>query len=477
MDFNLTGAGPIGREWIERDFRSTSTSYIREYALVVENAQGAEVWDVDGKRYIDLMAGVAVMNVGHRHPYVVEKVKEAVDKFWHICLTDFFYPQAVEFAEKLQEVAPFEEKARVYFGNSGTEAVEAAIKLATYHTGRQEFIGFRGAFHGRTLGSLSFTSSKYVQRAHYQKAVPVHHVPYPNCFRPILHQADGDCYGDTVLNYLEQVIFETTVDPTDVAAVLIEPVQGEGGYVVPSAGFFSRLRQLCDQHGILLIVDEVQSGAGRTGKMWGIEHEEVEPDIVCFAKGIGSGMPIGGILARESVMSWKPGAHGSTYGGGPVACAAGLATVEVIQQEGLLDRALELGEYVMGRLLEMQAHHPSMGDVRGRGLMIGVEFVRDRATKEPAPEVRDALNQIGFEKGILLLPCGKSTMRMTPPLNISRELLDEGLAIFEDALTEAEKRHPYRGSITATGDYLHQCGCGRDPRRVAVADIAVAAAD
>lgn len=453
MDFNLNGCGPVGLDWIARDFECTSPSYAREYALVVDKAQGAELWDMDGKRYIDLMAGVAVMNVGHRHPYVVEKVKEAVDKFWHICLTDFFYPQAVELAEKLQEVAPMSDKTRIYYGNSGTEAVEAAIKLAMYYTGRREFIGFRGAFHGRTLGSLSFTSSKYVQRAYYRKAVPVHHLPFPNEYRPILTRATPDeNYGDTVLNYLENVIFGTTVDPSEIAAVLIEPIQGEGGYVIPSDGFFKRLRKLCDDHGILMIVDEVQSGAGRTGKMWAIEHENVEPDMVCFAKGIGSGMPIGGMIARDDIMTWRGGAHGSTYGGNPVACASALATIEVIQNEGLLERSAELGTYVLNRFRDMQTRHPSIGDVRGRGLMLGMEFVQDRDSKKPAPKVRDALNQIGFEKGILLLPCGKSTMRLTPPLNISRDLLDEGLAIFEDALTEAERANPYHGKWHYVGN-------------------------
>lgn len=450
MNFNLNGCGPIGRSWIERDFQCTSPSYVREYALVVDHAQGSEVWDTDGKRYVDLMAGVAVMNVGHRHPYVVEKVREALDKFWHVCLTDFFYPQAVELCEKLQTIAPMQEHTRVYLSNSGTEAVEAAVKLAMYKTGRQQFIGFTGAFHGRTLGALSFTASKYVQRANYRLGLPVYHVPFPNEYRPILHQTAHETgYGETVINYMEEVLFQTTVDPHDIAAVMIEPIQGEGGYVVPAPTFFPRLREICDRYGIMLIVDEVQSGAGRTGKMWAIEHEGVEPDVVCFAKGIGSGMPIGGIIARSRDMVWRRGSHGSTYGGNPVACASALATLEVIQQEGLLEQAQTTGAYMMERLLEMQLRHPSMGQVRGRGMMIGVEFVKDRDLKTPAPEVRNALNQIGFEKGLLLLPCGKSSMRMTPALNIPRPLLDEGLAIFEAALTEAERLHPHAHRWTA----------------------------
>jgi 4-aminobutyrate aminotransferase len=469
--------GPIAQSIIERDLVSTSPSYKREYPLVVGNAQGAELWDVDGRRYVDLMAGVAVLNVGHRHPYVVEKVKEAVDKFWHICLSDFYYPQAVELAERLQAVAPMTGDTRVYFGNSGTEAVEAALKLAMYHTGRRDFVAFRNAFHGRTLGSLSLTASKYVQRSHYRMGLPVHHIPYPNCYRPILTQQPGQCYADTVINYLENVLFETTVDPTDVAGIVIEPIQGEGGYVIPAAGFFKRLREVCDRYGILLIVDEIQSGAGRTGKMWAVEHEEVEPDIVAFAKGIGSGMPIGGIIARDSIMTWKAGTHGSTYGGNPVACASASATLDVIQQEGLLERANEMGSYVINRLLEMQTRHPSIGDVRGRGLMIGVEFVYDRESKTRAPELRDAIKSIGFDDGVLLLPCGRSSIRITPPLNISRALMDEGLTLFEKALTEAEKQHPYRGHSTAFADIRHTCHCGRDPKRIPVQAVDAVPAD
>lgn len=445
MSINLNGCGPIGRSWIERDMKCTSPSYVREYALVVDHAQGSELWDTDGKRYVDLMAGVAVMNVGHRHPYVVQKVQETVDKFWHICFTDFYYPQAIELSEKIQAIAPIAGPTRVYLSNSGTEAVEAAIKLAMYKTGRQQFIGFTGAFHGRTLGALSFTASKYVQRANFRLGLPVFHIPFPNPYRPLLHTQPGESYGDAVINYVEEVLFQTTCDPRDIAAIMVEPIQGEGGYVIPAPNFFPRLRDLCDRYGIMLIVDEVQSGAGRTGKMWAIEHEGVEPDVVCFAKGIGSGMPIGGIVARERDMIWRRGSHGSTYGGNPVACASALATIEVIQQEGLMERAEEVGGYIMERLRDMQTRHPSMGDVRGRGMMIGVEFVKDRDSKEPAPDVRNSLNQIGFEKGVLLLPCGKCTMRMTPALNIPRPLLDEGLEIFEEALSAAERLHPYTG--------------------------------
>ncbi|MCP5098848.1 MAG: acetyl ornithine aminotransferase family protein [Chloroflexi bacterium] len=441
MEFSLNGAGPQGRAIIERDIESLSPSYTREYALVVDHAQGAEVWDVDGRHYIDFMAGVAVMNVGHRHPKVETAVKQQVEKFWHICLSDFFYPEAVELGEKLQAIAPFKEDALVYFGNTGAEAVEAAIKLAMYKTGRSKFLGFFGGFHGRTLGALSFTGSKAVQRAKYKAGVDVTHIPYPNSYRPIFPVKEGETYGDAIINYLEDVVFEQVLAPDDVAAVLIEPIQGEGGYIVPDPNFFPRLREVCDKHGILMIVDEIQSGVGRTGKWWAIEHENVEPDIVCFAKGVGSGMPIGGIIAKKEIMVWTSGAHGSTFGGNPVAAAAATATLDVIMEEGLLDQATETGNYIMDALAEIQVRHKSIGDIRGRGLMIGIDFVMDKQTKEPAINLRNDIIQHAFENGLLLIPCGKNAIRMTPPLNISRELVDKGLAQFELSLTEAENKY------------------------------------
>ncbi len=439
MSINLRGAGPVGRSIIERDAASLSPSYAREYALVVDHAQGSELWDTDGQRYIDFMAGVAVMNVGHRHPYVVQKVHEQMEKFWHICLSDFYYPQAVELAERLQSISPMPE-CRVYFGNSGTEAVEAAIKLAMHHTGRSKFIGFLGSFHGRTLGSLSFTSSKSVQRAGYQAGVRVFHVPYPNPYRPLLVPQNGGNQGDAVIDYLEEVLFRNILNPADVAAILVEPIQGEGGYVVPAPGFHPRLRELCDRHGILLIADEIQTGAGRTGRWWALDHEDVTPDILCFAKGVGSGMPIGGIVAREELMTWGPGAHGSTYGGNPLAAVAALATLEVIEKESLTDQAANTGNHIMDAVVEMQGRHPSIGDVRGRGLMIGVEFVTDRKQKTRAIKLRNEVIQYAFEHGLLLIPCGTNSIRFTPPLNIPRNLVEEGLAIFEESVCEAERR-------------------------------------
>ncbi|MCA9953663.1 MAG: aminotransferase class III-fold pyridoxal phosphate-dependent enzyme, partial [Anaerolineales bacterium] len=339
------------------------------------------------------------------------------------------------------EIAPLNGRSRVYFGNSGTEAVESAIKLAMYKTGRSRFIGFFGAFHGRTLGSLSFTASKSVQRANYLSGVKVYHLPYPNAYRPILVQQEGESYGDTVIDYLEEMVFRTTLAPEDVAAILVEPIQGEGGYIVPAPGFFTRLREVCDKHGILLIVDEIQSGVGRTGKWWAIEHEDVQPDIVCFAKGVGSGMPIGGILAPESIMDWKPGSHGSTFGGNPIAAVSALTTLQVIEEENLLARAEETGRFIKDALVEMEDRHPSLGDVRGRGLMIGMEFVKDRKTKERMVDLRDHVIQYAFEHGLLLIPCGTNSIRITPSLNVPHNLVEEGLHIFEAALTDAEAKY------------------------------------
>lgn len=439
MDHGTHDVGPIGQTIIERDHASLSPSFTREYPLVVDRALGSEVWDVDGRRYLDFMAGIAVMNVGHRHPAVVAAVEEQLGKFWHVCLSDFYYPVAVDLAEKLQSIAPMSGPTRLYFGNSGAEAVEAAVKLAMYHTGRRHFIGFLGAFHGRTLGALSFTASKHVQRARFRVGLPVTHIPYPDPYRPMLTGASEHDYGEIVADYLEEMVFRNLIPPDDVAAILVEPIQGEGGYVVPAPGFFPRLREICDEHGILLIVDEIQSGAGRTGKWWGIEYEGVEPDIVCFAKGVGSGMPIGGIIARADVMNWKPGAHGSTYGGNPVASASALATLNVIDHDGLLAQANETGNYIMDALRELQMRHPSIGDVRGRGLMIGVEFVKDRETKKRAVKLRNDIIQRAFDKGLLLLPCGVNTIRITPALNIPQKFVDEGLAIFAEALAEVEQ--------------------------------------
>jgi len=345
----------------------------------------------------------------------------------------------VQLGEKLDEIAPFKEDALCFMSNSGAEAVEAAIKLARYHSNRPRFIGFHGGFHGRTMGALAFTASKAVQRrGFYPTMSGVTHVPFPNAYRPRLafDPAKGD-YGDACVDYIENVIFAYETPPEDVAAVLVEPIQGEGGYVVPPDSFFPRLRRLCDKYGILLIVDEVQSGMGRTGKMFAIQHWGVEPDIVCIAKGIASGMPLGAMVARRSIMDWPPGAHGNTYGGNPLSCAAAMETIRLLEG-GLINNAAEVGQYTLDALEELAARHPSIGQVRGKGLMIGVEFVKNKVTKERAPEIRDQLVHGAFERGLLLLGCGRNTVRLTPPLTVTTGEIDEGLALFEDALTEAE---------------------------------------
>ncbi len=431
---------PISESWIKRDHNSLSPSYNRAYPFVMDYGRGSEVWDVDGNRYIDLNAGIAVTSTGHSHPAVVKAIKDQAEKFLHMSGTDFYFPAMVELGEKINSLRPMKEESYVFFNNSGTEAVETAIKLARHATGRNQFIGFYGGFHGRTMGSLSFTASKAKYRKGFAPTMPgVTHIPYCDPYRPILATKPGQDYGDAVIDYLENVVFDQLVAPTDVAGILIEPIQGEGGYVVPTDRFLPRLREICNKYGILLIADEVQSGVGRTGKWWAIEHWNVEPDIMTTAKGIASGLPLGGIIARKSVMTWKPGQHGSTFGGNPLACAASLATIDVIEREGLLEHATELGNYIQGALNEMQALHPTIGEVRGKGLMIGVEFVLDKQTKEIAHDHAENIMAKCFEKGLLTLTAGKSSMRLSPALNITRELIDESLEIFEAAITEAEK--------------------------------------
>lgn len=431
--------GDKARSFLKRDSHVVSQSYPRAYPFMMDHGKGSEVWDVDGNRYIDFASGIAVNSTGHSHPKVVKAIQEQATRFLHIS-SDFYHPVWIEFSERVAATAPFEEPAKVFLGNSGAEAVEAAIKLARHHTGRQQFIGFYGAFHGRTMGALAFTASKPVYRHGFLPLMNgVTHAPFPYEYRPVLaqHPSDAD-YGETVVRYLEEVIFARAVPPEDCAAILVEPIQGEGGYVVPPAHFFPALRDLCDQYGILLIVDEVQSGVGRTGKWWAIEHWGVEPDIVCFAKGIASGLPLGGILAKESVMTWPTGAHGNTFGGNPVACQAGIATLDLIEN-GMMSNAAKMGEYTLDALEEIKARHASIGDVRGKGLMIGVEFVKDKESKTPAADLRDAVEEHAFKGGLITLSCGKNVIRIAPALNIEKNHIDEGLQIFEEAITKAEK--------------------------------------
>jgi 4-aminobutyrate aminotransferase len=430
--------GPKARAIVKRDQAVISASYPRGYPFVMDHGRGTEVWDVDGNRFLDFAAGIAVASTGHSNPVVVKAIQEQAEKFIHIS-SDFYHTRWVELAEKINEIAPFQDNAVSFMTNSGTESVEAAIKLARHYTWRTEFIGFVGAFHGRTMGAVTFTASKPLyHRDFYPLMNGVVHAPSPDPYRPILQSRPGEDYGETVVRYIEEQILGHIVPPEDVAGILIEPIQGEGGYIVPTPGFFPALRRLCDKHGILLIVDEVQSGMGRTGKWWAVEHFGVEPDIVCAAKGIASGVPLGVMFAREKFMTWTKGAHGNTYGGNPIACAAALATMDLIEN-GYMQNATEVGNYTMDCLRQIMARHDCIGEVRGIGLMIGVEFVKDRETKEPAEMLRDRIVDHAFDRGLLLLGCGKSTIRITPPLNVTRAEVDEALEILEEAITLAEK--------------------------------------
>jgi 4-aminobutyrate aminotransferase len=430
--------GPKAKAFIERDHKVISPSYPRGYPFVMDHGKGSEVWDVDGNRFLDFMGGIAVVSTGYSHPKVVKAIQEQAEKFIHIS-SDFYHENWIKLAEKLDEIAPFEEDALSFMTNSGTEAVETAIKLARYHTKRSNFIGFTGAFHGRTMGAVTFTASKAKYHGGFYPLMNgVTHAPFPNPYRPILERHKGEDDGEATVRYIEEEILNQILPPKDVAGILVETIQGEGGYIVPPDGFYPALRKLCDRHGILMILDEVQCGMGRTGKWWAIEHFGVEPDMLTSAKGIASGMPLGACVARKSVMNWEAGTHGNTYGGNPISCAASLATIDLIEN-GFMQNAKEVGAYALDALEEIKARHTSIGEVRGKGLMIGVEFVKDRATKEPAKKLTDRIVDLGFERGLLMLSCGKSVIRIAPPLSMSKSEMDEGLMLFEDALTAAEK--------------------------------------
>jgi len=435
--------GPNARKIIARDKNVISPSYPRGYPFVMDHGKGTEVWDVDGNRFLDFAAGIAVNSTGHSHPQVVQAIKDQADRFIHIS-SDFYHDPWVTLAEKLDEIAPFKEKAACFMTNSGTESVESAIKLARYHTRRSQFVGFLGAFHGRTIGSVTFTASKANYKGRFFPLMNgVVHAPFPNPYRPLLERRRGMGYGETVVRYIEEELFQRIMPAEDVAGILIEPIQGEGGYIVPPDDFFPALRKLCDKHGILLIADEVQCGMGRTGKWWAIEHFGVEPDIVLSAKGIASGMPLGAMITRKSVMDWPKGSHGNTFGGNPISCVAALATIKLIEEQ-YLQNTRETGAYAREALQEIAARHPSIGEVRGMGFMLGIEFVKDKETREPDAKLRDAVVDLAFERGLLTLGCGLSTIRIAPPLCTTKAEVDEGLAIFAEAIDLAEKAHPTR---------------------------------
>jgi 4-aminobutyrate aminotransferase len=425
--------GPKARAMLARDVAVASPSYPRDYPFVMSHGRGTEVWDVDGNRFLDFMAGIAVCSTGHAHPQVVEAIKSAADKFLHVS-SDYWHENMTRLTERLAEVAPMGEPVMSFLCQSGTESVEGAIKLARYVTGRPRFIGFLGSFHGRTMGSLSFTSSKYTQQKGFAPTMPgVSHVPYPNPYRPLFAGADQ---GKAVLDYI-RMLFERNVPPSEVAAILIEPLQGEGGYLWPPDGFLAGLRAICDEHGILLIFDEVQSGVGRTGKMWACEHSGVKPDIMTSAKGLGSGLPIGAVIAKKSIMEqWKRGAHGNTYGGNPLSCGAAIATLDLVQSQYAANAA-RVGEHFLGRLREMMRDYPCIGEVRGRGLMIGMELIENDADRTPARALCDRLVTRGYYNGLLLLSCGVSTLRFMPPLSTTVAEVDEAIVLLRAALDEA----------------------------------------
>jgi 4-aminobutyrate aminotransferase len=417
--------GPRARAVIERDHAVLSPSYTRCYPLVAERGEGAIVEDVDGNRFLDFNAGIAVVSTGHCHPRVVEAIQKQAARLIHMSGTDFYYENMVTLAERLAATLPGPHRA--YFGNSGAEAIEAAMKLARYHTGRDKFIAFFGGFHGRTMGALSLTASKAVQRRGFGQLVPgVFHVPYPDSYR------QGADAVELSIDAIER-LFRTAVPPEEVAAIVVEPVQGEGGYLIPPKQFFEELHRIARAHGILLVFDEVQCGMGRTGKLWAWEHFGVAPDILTSAKGIASGMPLSAMLARADLMDWKPGAHASTFGGNPVSAAAALATLDLLQG-GLVANAARIGAHIIERLNTWPERFANVGDVRGLGLMIGIEMVRDRRTRERARPLRDEVLQLAFDRGLLVLGAGENSIRLSPPLVVTREQADFALDVLEDCL-------------------------------------------
>ena len=430
--------GPKSREIIAEDAKYVTPSYPRpDYKLVADHAKGVWITDPDGNVFLDCNAGVAVCSTGHCHPEVVAAIQKQVGELIHLCGTDFYYRHMPALGKKLDEIVPIDGPTKSHFANSGAEAIETALKLAMYHTRRQKFISFFGSFHGRTLGALSLTSSKKAQRLGFMRqALDVVHIPYPNKFRHFANDMPTDEATITkdVINWIEKRLFLTTTPPEEVAGIVLEVVQGEGGYVPAPTAFVKELRRICDEHGIMLIIDEVQSGMGRTGKMFALDHHDgVKADIVCMAKGIGSGMPIGVCTAKADIMDWHKGAHASTFGGNPVALTAALKTIELLQG-GLVDNSRDVGAYLEAGLNKLKDKYDCIGDVRGLGMMLGVEFVTDKETLTPAPELRDKIEMECFQKGLIILGCGSNSIRWSPPLILTKENVDVALVIFDEAI-------------------------------------------
>ncbi len=431
--------GPKARQLIKKDENFVSPSYVRFYPLAIESGKGCIVTDLDGNEYIDFNSGLVCLNVGHCHPKVVDAIKKQSEKFLHYSNTDFYYRPVVDLAEKLCEITPGKFSKKAYFGNSGAEAVEAAVKLAKWHTRKQRFIAYISAFHGRTLGALSFTASKPVQRRYFFPMIPgVTHVPYPNCYRCPFKLSYPEC-DYWCVDFIDEMVLQKYVPPEEVAGILLEPIQGEGGYVVPPPEYFQRLKRIADKYGLLMIDDEIQAGVGRTGRWFAIQHWKVEPDIVCIAKSIAAGLPLGAIVSRARLMDWEGGSHASTFGGNPVSCVAALASIDAITEGKLLENATKQGNYIMKRLANLQDKCEILGDVRGKGLMIGAEIVEDKDTKKPAKEKASKIMMRCWKRGIAIITCGASTIRIAPPILITRDLVDAAMDIVEDVIKEVEK--------------------------------------
>jgi 4-aminobutyrate aminotransferase len=433
--------GPNARRVVDADSTWISPSYTRSYPLVARRGRGVVIEDVDGNEFLDFSAGIAVVSTGHCHPDVVAAIQKQAGELIHMSGTDFYYESMVTLAKRLSKIAPMLGPHKVYYGNSGAEAVEAALKLARYHTRRQQIIAFYGAFHGRTMGALSLTSSKPQQRRRFAPLVPgITHVPYPDLYRRPAG-TDAKQYAVDCASFIEEKLFKTSLPPDEVAAIFVEPFQGEGGYLPAPPEFLRELRRICDENGILLVCDEVQSGCGRTGQWWAVQESGVHPDIITIAKGIASGMPLGAIITRSDIMDWQPGSHASTFGGNPVCIAAALATIDVIERQ-CLSNAREVGEHIMKRLRGWPARHRIVGDVRGRGLMIGVEIVKDQQTKARAGDDRDKVVELAFERGVLMLGAGPNTVRLSPPLIVTRQQADVALDVLEECIGIVEGAAP-----------------------------------
>jgi len=425
--------GPLGRSIVDLDEQYLAT-VTKSAPLVVDRALDERVWDVDGNLFLDFSSGVAVLNIGHCHPAVVKAVQEQAAKVMHFAGTDYYYDVQSRLAERLAKIAPGPGEKKVFLSNSGAESIEAAMKLARWSSGRKQFIAFFGAFHGRTLGALSLNCSKRVQRAKYFPTVPgVTHIPYANCYRCPYHQEYPSC-GLWCAKILDEVYLDALLPPDEVAALFFEPVQGEGGYIVPPKEFLTEISRICRSHGILTVDDEVQSGMGRTGRMWAAEHFGLEPDVTCMAKSLGSGMPIAATVFRKELDWGVPGAHSNTFGGNCVACASSLATLDVIEKEKVVEQAERKGVLMQKRLEEIKDRFEKVGDVRGLGMMRALEFVEDRSTKVPAVKLRDDVVHALLKKGVIALGCGKSSIRLIPPLTISEENLDTGMRLLEESI-------------------------------------------